>query len=338
MLIRDATGGDYGNILGVVELIRRPDEPVLYAARLETNDEILADGSLAISSQTMYDRLGVPRSEAIAVPEKLRMDIVALYDARGAEAHLGNSSENLAALSLEPTNRLDQRNFCDGLNVGPAFFGVVGVMRQDSGDTTYLHKSLAEIIHTDVRLTAGGGITLRNVGVIGAGYYSDITTSLEVDSYLRSYEQALRENISRLENNTLIDMKFFNTYGRSRHFNSDSVGVFVSARIKLNTRVSKELDAAIKAEIVRLVEASNDTLGLSSSTLIVGLRDKFQEIAHVSFVGFNRVGQQFIERIVSADPAAVPKWEAITYVPEYLNVNVDGRGGILTRSVDVEYI
>jgi hypothetical protein len=184
---------------------------------------------------------------------------------------------------------------------------------------------------------ASGAVTLRRVGLVGAGYYADLTASRSVDRYLRGYEVALRDSIGRLENNTLVDLKLTNTYGPSRHFNSDSVNIFVEMRISLNVRLTDALEGRIRAAVSSLVEESNSMTGLSSSSLMYGLKQQFSEIAHISLVGFNRVGQQFIERVVSADPAQVSKWEAVDYVPEFLNVNTDGRGGVLSKSIEITF-
>lgn len=169
----------------------------------------------------------------------------------------------------------------------------------------------------------------------------DITDSLEVDDvkkfdyFLKSYTnhyKILEESKIKLKNNTNIDTKFYNTYGRSTNFvigeeNEliDTVNISIAFNVWLTTNTDPVFaETNLKTFIKEYIESINNegTNDLYISNLIREIENKFAYVHHLVFKGINNydVSYQAIKN-KAISLTDLSKEERRHFVPELITVN-----------------
>ena len=324
-----------------VDLERELGSENTYSAYLHTEDEIDSDGSIVLYSVAGTHNLVNLSGEQItqvSVPEKFKIEAVVLYDALGCEG-AGVSSEIASeSITLHPMFQ-SMIDLSGSLSTGASYqYGIAAIFGQGEDDFFYFHRNKSNFMYSDALINSNASIVFHNIPVIGLKYFSDRDNYKEVNRVLRVYETLLDQNKSRLENNTMISFKFYNSYGVSRCYQVDSTNLFIEMKIKLNVNKTQELDARIRAAIVSYVEQSNAKNVVDFSSIITLLRNTFPEILLINIVGLNSLGIQSIERFPTKNPENMTVDELRNYVPEYLNVNLEENLGRLTYSIKLTYI
>lgn len=142
--------------------------------------------------------------------------------------------------------------------------------------------------------------------------------------------------IDRVTNNYSIDMKFYNTYGKSKNFyigDAPNDSLIDRVNISLHIKV-KPVFGTIEEDFVRdlriyikdYIETINDngTNSIYISNLIQSLENDFPNLSYMKFVKINEYNssEQVIEN-KTIDQNALTKEERINYVPEYLTITLD---------------
>jgi hypothetical protein len=169
------------------------------------------------------------------------------------------------------------------------------------------------------------------------------------------FRSSLQSTLSIIENNFDLDLKFYNTYGKSQYFtigrNGEALSgtaVSINLVIKLNIELTELVKSDIQSYIISFVESINntdDTNYLYISNLIQGLTNTFSYITYIEFKDFNGTGdssKQIIENNI-ANLSNMNNKQVIKYVPEYLNVSkkssYDEKGNLtFTPEIYIEYI
>ena len=151
-----------------------------------------------------------------------------------------------------------------------------------------------------------------------------------IDRFSRNYE-ALDESLPLLRNNTNLDVKFYNTYGRSINYYIgddneliDRVNLTIKFQISLydgvdDIEVTKNVRDFIKSYIEQV--NSSGTNDLYISNLIRAIENKFPEIHHQKFLGINEYSTDYQTIMVKeSDLNNLTKEERRKYVPEILVV------------------
>ena len=151
---------------------------------------------------------------------------------------------------------------------------------------------------------------------------------------LSSQYDYMREIMNKKVNNYSVDMKFYNTYGRSTNF---VVGEDQEKLNYVNCILHLKVYPYIRAEGAQLVTdmkmfikeyfetvnvETND--GIFISNLIQQLENTFPQIRYLKFESINEYPSeiQSIENI-TVDVTTLSKEDRIDYVPEYLNIELD---------------
>ena len=142
------------------------------------------------------------------------------------------------------------------------------------------------------------------------------------------------ENESVLQNSSHIDIKFYNTYGKSKNFYIgdaadviDKVNLSIAFKIKIvnstdTASVIRELKILIKNYIETLNSSGTNELYISN--LIREIESTMPEIHHLKFLGINQYSTDYQTITTKAtDLSELSKSERRAYVPEMLVVNVD---------------
>ena len=158
-----------------------------------------------------------------------------------------------------------------------------------------------------------------------------------INSYIDQYLN-LEQIIDYLHTAAHIDVKFYNTYGKSTNFiigdeevEGEEVIDTVNISISYYVWLIKDTDQAKAAEELKLyiksyIESINDTgtNNFYNSNLVKSLENDFAYIHHVKFIGINKYSPKYqtIENRAT-QLENLTKEERLVYVPEMLVVNVD---------------
>jgi len=148
------------------------------------------------------------------------------------------------------------------------------------------------------------------------------------------YYDVLEDGFSKLENNTSVNLKFYNTYGPSKYFHSRTIdGINTNITMKLSITLydtyTQDLDFKIKNFILDFIEKINESSAntFAISNLIRELEKNFEDIRYIEFEELN--GHEINSdgnQIIYYDYPSIKdmtKEQLINYVPEYLNVHID---------------
>jgi hypothetical protein len=195
------------------------------------------------------------------------------------------------------------------------------VAELDTQDTFTFAEDLSEIMYygLDIR-QATGEITIKKVPLVGSLFYLNDYQNAQIMNDFYQNLMVAKNMSDQLENNTSIDVKYFNTCGISRYFESDTIDLRFKLSMALNVSPNKTLTNSIKNSIVSFIEACNDASDkqFAFSNLIKKLETDYQEIKYIKFFSINGANIQSITQTQYLD--TVTEQLPLDYVPEYLTV------------------
>jgi len=217
-------------------------------------------------------------------------------------------------------------------------YSIVSIL---SGDNPFnLFRNLSNLMYSEMEVNPSTLVTIINkIPVLYLKYFNNDENYTSFYDLFNTYVEILRQNLSLLEQNTKIDIRFFNTYGPCKYSSIDRVNINLELNIKLNgNSYTTILDTNIKNRIIELIESFNlNQNGLITiSGIFVELARDFSEISFIEFVGLNDYNistssieyaphnKQRIELIVPTplthDPMTIDKEHLINFVPEFINI------------------
>jgi hypothetical protein len=203
-----------------------------------------------------------------------------------------------------------------------------------------LFRSMNNIMISDLHINESGVFFLNTIPVISTHFFNNIDNYKELYNIIDRYEEILVSNIDKLENNTSLDLKLYNTYGISQYYSCDTVNLKLHLRIKLVGLYTNELDTDIKVFIINYVEQANNNI-FAVSNLIKELENNFEEISFIEFRSINNVNIQRIENLFP-NLRGMIKEQLINYVPEYLNIGTNkltfAESGSFNPEIIIEYL
>lgn len=153
-------------------------------------------------------------------------------------------------------------------------------------------------------------------------------------SLLSSQYDYMSEIMAKKTNNYSIDMKFYNTYGRSNNFvvgDEQEILNHVNCSLKLKVypyvrsegaQLVQDMKMFIKEYFETINKDSND--GIFISNLIQELENTFSGIRYLKFVSINDYDNDYqsVEN-TAVDVTVLKKEDRIAFVPEYLNIELE---------------
>lgn len=184
----------------------------------------------------------------------------------------------------------------------------------------------------------GQGLIIKDIPVVEYNYFHN--NAVQVYRILENFKILLKANINKLECNTDIDLKFFNTHGPSKMMYTDykidnltgsknynyldRLDLDLNMTIYLNTYISDATKDEIQAYLASYIEYLNDKGIIAISNISRKLEEKFEMISFIEFNSINGVNTQKIVNLEYEDSTKAD------YVPEYVNI----RKGLSTISND----
>ena len=154
-----------------------------------------------------------------------------------------------------------------------------------------------------------------------------------IDS-IKSQYSIVQSLMSNVTNSFTVDMKFYNTYGRSNYF---TVGEDEDILDRVNCKIRFKVAPIIGADETKLIsnmknliksyiEGINDSgyNGIYISNCIRELENSLSDIMHLKFISINEYDSmvQIIDN-VGFDPKTISRAELQAYVPEFLTIELD---------------
>lgn len=197
-----------------------------------------------------------------------------------------------------------------------------------------LFSNLSNIMDSNVKPIISGPKTtmdIKNIPLIEYKYFKK--RYFDVYKILDIYNDLLLDNIQRLESNTNIDIKLYNSYGPSKFYYTSKkitgdvvkynyirrTDVPLDFVIHLNAILTDREDLSIKQFISEFIESCNDDNLVPISNLIRLLEQNFDIIRYIEFGGIAGDKSQKIESTFESI-SELTKQEIIDYVPEYINL------------------
>lgn len=177
------------------------------------------------------------------------------------------------------------------------------------------------------------GIKIKCLPVIGKHYLYNYSVFKDFFYMLYVYYTIFKSNFDKLENNTSVNINFYNTYGYSKYFKLSSREI-ISTNISLDLTITLvesytlDLDFKIKNFILDFIEKVNKTSNkvFALSNLSKALEDEFPDIHYIEFEKINGHDLNgLMNQTIIADYPAVEtmtKEQLINYIPEYINIDI----------------
>lgn len=278
--------------------LTREDKTTVFSAKVNTEDTFTSDGYYIIKDFIINpDNFTTYEDFPIETTYTIRLAVL-INDTTIDAAKTGTVYERMTDLNnyafICDVDGIDKISFADDLS-----------------DIMY-HETIID--------TSTGKISISKVPVIGALFYMNQFQNNEIMNDFVDNLTAIRSVTAQLENNTSIDTKFFNSYGVSRYFSSDTIDLRIKMSIALTTTATEAIDKEIKAEVVSFIEACNNQSDkrFSISNMITHLETNFSTIRFIKFFSVNGANIQNIEK--TAYTSAKTENLPYDYVPEYLTV------------------
>ena len=184
-------------------------------------------------------------------------------------------------------------------------------------------------------------INIKSVPLVKAAHMIDKNISMEFYKMIENQYFYLSNISQQITNNFSVDIKFYNTYGKSKNFyvernningNTDLMNinrVNISIKFKVNLAfgvVEEDIKRDIQIFIKEYIETINEngTNSIYISNLITELENNFSDINYLKFIGINDYDSlvQSIENMTT-DLSELSKSQRLSYVPEYLTLSLD---------------
>lgn len=305
-----------GEEVGYIELLPKeinPDDKsnVTFSARLETNDVVSSTGYFPITNALRTDG----KEDDVHVPIKdAQVNIYILYD-----------------------DALTEQNRFSGFFDDMTYFVVTNVYSNRNAPLTFIEP--LNMMRSTVTFSNVGtpdepivNSHLSLLPVVKASVVSDIKNFKFFIERLNANYTYITECTDILRNNTNIDIKFYNTYGKSINYCIgdgdeliDRVNLTIKFQITLydgadEITVRRDLTNFIK-QFVERVNVENGGNNLYISNLIREIENTFGSVHYQKFLGINDYDTSYQTiSIKEPDLNNLPKNERRNYVPEVLVV------------------
>ena len=228
--------------------------------------------------------------------------------------------------------------------------GVSLISHIDFIRSTLTYEELEDSSDEDGINEDGFVINIKEIPLAKAAWIKNTSNFRYLINEVSDDFEILKDAFYSLENNYGIDMKFYNTYGKSKFFRtgirdnwnplsrvdcSFKFGVCLSS---INTQAS--FLEQFRDYLKEKVESINSTLG-NQSIYIMGLTSdiqrKFPEVEYMEYYGFNEhsYDTQKIEPIPTNEMDPTLK---TAYIPEFINIRSNVENGENIPDISVEFL
>lgn len=311
------------------------------SAYISTKDEVTLESNLIIE-HGIYNNL-MEEDTNVPIPMKnLVMNIHCFYLNDDMNyTHQYSTWKYFEGYTLTNTFSLDSNDDDKKLTLIKQFDFIRSTLSYLPNDGSYIPPG-----ETEPDINPGNYILeLEEVPVVKADWAKDIDNFEYITSTFRSVYDNLYTIYFLLENNFGIDMKLYNTYGKSRYFtvgikntsySLDNVncefnfGVYLTSVSGTDTFI-EEFRAYVKEQIESINDLTSSGQSVYIMNLIANIKNNFPEIGYIEYYGFNTydTNAQKIESSVD---------DKSSYIPEFLNVATKRSGAVTYPAINVDIL
>lgn len=190
---------------------------------------------------------------------------------------------------------------------------------------------------------------ITEIPVIRSNWIKNVGNVFDLIAIIRRDYDHLQEAYKILENNYSIDMKFFNTYGKSKFFR---IGIMddmetlykVNIVLRFGIKISmlspfEEFKPRFISFVREYIESFNDVTNRGNSIyimdLITDIKNKFTEIERLEFYGVDNYSVAAAQNIESFSEEEIRQLGYNQYVPEFVNVYCDYNNNVLEPKIEI---
>lgn len=244
-----------------------------------------------------------------------------------------NLGEEIDIEETDPDNEIDEENLIEDIDEGDT--------EEEQELETYAEGEIDEDII----------VTIKEVPLIKASWIKNSGNYLYViESLIDNYE-TLETMYYDLENNFNFDLKFYNTYGKSKFFKAGIANQYqplsqVNCSFRFGIHLPGFTSQSLFLEKFRpfvkeYIESVNSTTNNTQSIFILSLTkaiyDNFPEVGHCEYFGFNDFKED-TQKIVPIATSEMSDELVSNYIPEFINVASHLENGISVLNIEVEFL
>lgn len=288
-----------------------------YEAFLNVEDSI-NDKNQILVKESLYNLTTNSLISEIYLPEKLDVELLVFV----------NDGKNIKPDILEYANITGSEGYSYQFTV-------------NTNEKINIFHSYNDVITTDVSVSNNGAIEIKYLPVIGTDIYFDYSKFNEIIIQLTTFLSTVKSSFQKIRNNTELSIKFFNTYGISKHTNSSTTNISINLDIKTRTIYNKDLGDRIKAAIKNYIDENSlvkeEELIFAVSNLKTHLENSFPEIQYINFKSLNGNDMQEIHKLYSLEEL---QKRYIEEPPECITVNKKtiANTNIKVDDINIKYI
>lgn len=317
--IRGILKDPLGNPYGYFEFHRSDEKNLLYEANLSTekydgvNDDKLNiyNSLFKISTEPIVNPDGSTSLRNCYIEEGTSIEIQVIYKSKYSSYKYGEAN-----------------NMPDLVTADDDKFATACVFYNNS--TIELFKNVTKLTDSTVVPSSvdGSSLVIKSVPVIEYNYFRN--NAVQIYRTLDNFHNILEGNMNKLEVNTDIDMKFFNTHGPSEMLYTkvktdnltgakeyvylDRLDVDLNLTIYLETIISDEDKESISKFLSDYLESLNKKGVIAISNIISKLEKKFDVI---SYIEWNSINGEYYQKIVNVEYDNNIDYD---FTPEYVNI------------------
>jgi len=205
------------------------------------------------------------------------------------------------------------------------------------------------VFEEDPNDESGFKIILKEVPLTKANWLKDESNFSYLTNAIYENYRNLYNTYFLLENNFGIDLKFYNTYGKSRFF---KVGIRDHTSILKHVNCSFKFGIYLKSistqdiflerfrtYVKEYVEAINTTTdqAIYIMNMISDIKRDFPEIGYLEYYGFNDYGYD-AQKIVPIENDELSDSMKTDYIPEFINIYTSKIDGTYIPKIDVVFL
>lgn len=301
------------------------------SAYLATNDEISDDGKLVITGGFYHDdnlEKNIPYTEPVSIDPYnvlFKVSTFLRYD-----DVFGNTINGYTYLQNHTFTNLYSNEGLNNLNFLKKFDFIRSTLIESDDDMNAVGS-----------LTHPYRITIKEIPFVRANWIKKSYNFSQLIRCLNDNNEFIEETYDLLENNYTIDMKFFNTYGKSKYYD---IGIgdpglntedqmmplnVVNISLKFGVRISSLIDRSIFEQrfidfvrdyVEKLNDLSHDGDSIKIMDMVTDINNSFDEIERLEFYGIDDLDASRAQIITSWPSSQIESLGYKEYIPEFINV------------------
>lgn len=317
------------------------------SAYIATEDEISTDDRLVMTngffdsatSKAYTDRLNINPVDC-----RVRVSIFLQYDDRFA---MGNDTNipYLREHTLTNVYETDTNNYVSFLE-----------------PMNFIRSTLSPKPTTSDIIGDSYMMRVKEIPVVRSTWLKDINNINYLVSMIKKNYSFIESTYDLLENNYTIDMKFCNTYGKSRYYRigirddmrvMDRVNISIKFGIQLDllsdmNTFKENFNRFIREYVESFNDVSNEGKAIQLMDLVTAINNEFDEITRIEFYGIDddtAASSQNIESFTRDEiENSVTVSNGITtmgyldYVPEFINIYLTYENGELVPQINITFL